>query len=154
MFHFSYSKQSRAFNKLNWADWHSQETYMNLLNWYSHWLHTKTCIHLVVNHTYHNYSDQWFEMIWHQHQLWVFSSSDAFSYVPLKFVWMMSCSRVVFWSPLQYSFCQMNVRSTDQKICDSDQLDSVNIHCFLLGYLHKLKNTKEANNSTFHSLTE
>ena len=84
MFHFSYSKPSRAFNKLNWA-------YAELVELNTHRLHSKTCIHLVVNQSYHNYSDNWC-FIQHKDDICVFSSCDAFSLFSHKFVWMMSWS--------------------------------------------------------------
>ena len=137
MFHFSYSKQSRAFNKLNWADWHSQETYMNLLNWYSHWLHTKTCIHLVVNQSYHNYSDNWC-FIQHKDDICVFSSCDAFSLFSHKFVWMMSWCSSLIYSPilLMLNECKVHLTSKYVTLVTARQCQP---KFFLLVYLHKLK---------------
>ena len=131
MFHFSYSKPSRAFNKLNWA-------YAELVELNTDWLHIKTCIHLVNNHLHsHNYTGYW-SFIFHQHQLYIFSTFYASSLLSLKFVWMMSCRCSLLYSAILLMLNEIKVHLTS-KYVTLVTARQCQPKFFLLEHLYKLK---------------
>ena len=140
MFHFSYSKQSRAFNKLNWADWHSQETYMNLLNWYSHWLHTKTCIHwwLIIHITIIRITEvKWFDVQISALSLFLFRCIFiCSSSVCLDDVLISCCFLIYSAILLMLNECKVHLTSKYVTLVTDRQCQP---KFFLLVYLHKLK---------------
>ena len=113
--------------RLCWTCWikHSLTSHKDLYSSVNNHLHS------------HNYTGYW-SFIFHQHEIWVFSTSDAFSLFSHKFVWMMSwcCSLIYSAILLMLNECKVHLTSKYVTLVTARQCQP---KFFLLEHLYKLK---------------